>query len=179
MSLEFRMAVREDIPAILDLYAPFIRHTTFTFEYEVPSLEAFTARFDAITKKFPWLVCYDGKTLAGYAYASPAFERAAFSWDADLSVYVSPNYHHRGIGKELYRLLEARLDALGYHNLYALVTGENLGSCRFHELLGYERIATLPKTGFKHGKWLDLYWYAKRLRTTDEHPQAFPPLYTS
>jgi phosphinothricin acetyltransferase len=174
MSLQFRAARREDIPAILALYAPFIQNTTVTFEYEVPSLADFSARFERITERFPWLVCFDGDTLAGYAYASPAFERAAFSWDADLSVYVSPDYHHRGIASELYRRIEGELLRRGYHNLYALITGENLGSCRFHELLGYELIATLPKTGYKHGKWLDLYWYAKRLRGADEHPTEFP-----
>ena len=178
MSLQFRAAAREDISAILALYAPFIQNTTVTFEYEVPSLSAFTERFERITEHFPWLVCYDGETLAGYAYAAPAFERAAFSWDADLSVYVSPAYHHRGVGSELYRLLECELLERGYHNLYALITGENFGSCRFHEQLGYERIATLPKTGFKHGKWLDLYWYAKRLHGVDEHPTQFPSLNT-
>ena len=174
MSLIYRNATHEDIPAILSLYAPFIRNTTFTFEYEVPSLSDFTARFESITKDFPWLVCIDGETLAGYAYASRAFERAAFSWDADLSVYVDPRYHHRGIGKTLYRMLEQDLTERGYHNLYALITGENLGSCRFHELLGYQLIATLPATGFKHGKWLDLYWYGKRLREVSEHPSDFP-----
>ena len=72
-----RMAQAEDIPAILDIYAPYVLNTTATFEYTVPALAEFSARFADITKQFPWLVWEkDGKVL-GYAYASAPFARAA------------------------------------------------------------------------------------------------------
>ena len=51
-----RIATEADIPAILDIYAPYILHTTATFEYTVPSLAEFTARFRRITAQFRWLV---------------------------------------------------------------------------------------------------------------------------
>lgn len=171
--LQFRSATRSDIPDILNIYAPFIKNTTVTFEYEIPSIEEFTARFEKITAEFPWLVCEEDGRIIGYAYASHAFTRAAFRWDADLSVYILPEYQNRGIGKEFYRLLEKELYDLGYHNIYALITGENKKSCRFHQVLGYELLGTLPSTGFKHGTWLDLYWYGKRLREKDA-PSNFP-----
>ena len=171
--LVYRLAERKDIPTILNIYAPYIEKTTFTFEYDVPSIETFTARFDEITAKFPWYVCEDGNTIVGYAYASPAFTRAAFRWDADLSVYISPAYHHCGIGKHFYELLENDLLLMGYHNVYALVTGKNQISRAFHEKLGYTLLGHLPNTGFKFGEWLDLYWYGKRLRDPFP-PSSFP-----
>ena len=174
MSLSFRPATPADIPAILSLYAPFVQNTTVTFEYEVPSLDAFRQRFLRITRNFPWYVCEDAGGVIGYAYADHAFERAAFAWDADLSVYIHPDYHHRGIGSKFYQLLESDLEAKGYHNLYALITGENDKSRLFHEALGFVLLGTLPATGFKHGKWLSLYWYGKRLRPIDEKPTVFP-----
>ena len=174
MNLLYRPALRSDIPAILALYAPFVQNTTVTFEYQVPSLADFTQRFERISHDFPWYVCEDNGQVIGYAYADRAFERAAFSWDADLSVYIHPDYHHRGIGTKFYQLLESDLRKKGYHNLYALITGENLESRRFHEALGFQLLGTLPETGFKHGKWLALYWYGKRLRMASEHPTEFP-----
>lgn len=149
---------------MLAIYAPYVRETTYSFEYVPPTMREFGARFDATVERFPWLVCEAGGRVIGYAYASPAFERAAFQWDADISVYIDPSYHGRGIGSRFYVQIEEKLLSLGFHNVYALVTGENTGSCRFHEALGYTLLATLPKTGFKHGKWLDLFWYGKRLQ---------------
>ena len=64
----------------------------------------------------------------------------------------------------------------GYHNLYALVTGENERSCRFHEHHGYERFGVQKDTGWKHGRWHDVIWYAKRLCPAEDpgpSPKAF------
>ena len=51
-----RMAQREDVPAMLEIYRPYILETAYTFEYTVPSLAEFTHRFDTIHARFPWLV---------------------------------------------------------------------------------------------------------------------------
>ena len=51
-----RVAEERDVVPILDIYAPYVRGTTITFEYEVPTPEAFLARFEGITRDFPWLV---------------------------------------------------------------------------------------------------------------------------
>jgi L-amino acid N-acyltransferase YncA len=51
------MATDNDIPAILNIYTPYIEGTAITFEYAVPSLDEFTNRFHAITSQYPWLVC--------------------------------------------------------------------------------------------------------------------------
>ncbi len=162
--LQFRKATVADLSAMRAIYAPFVTDTTVTFEYTVPTEAEFAARFARITESYPWYVCECNGVLAGYAYADRAFERAAFGWDADLSVYIAPDYQHMGIGKTFYEMLEQELLRLGYHNVYALVTGENQGSCRFHESLGYALLGTLPQTGYKLGRWVDLYWYGKRLQ---------------
>ena len=162
--LQFRLAVQADVPAMLGIYAPYVRETAYSFEYEVPSLENFAGRLNRIGEAFPWIVCEDdsGKIL-GYAYAAPAFERAAYMWDADLSVYIAPEAHHRGIGRTFYALLEDILAQQGYHNIYALVSGSNAPSAAFHRAVGYELMCVMPKTGFKFGAWHDMNWFAKRL----------------
>ena len=51
-----RMAVMEDAPEILAIYEPYIRKTTITFEYEVPTVEAFRQRMAGILGAYPYLV---------------------------------------------------------------------------------------------------------------------------
>ena len=46
--VSFRIATLEDCQAILDIYADYIKNTAITFEYEVPSTEAFRQRMENI-----------------------------------------------------------------------------------------------------------------------------------
>ena len=51
-----RNATAADVPAMLAIYAPYVENSTYTFEYIIPSEEAFLARFREITLQVPWLV---------------------------------------------------------------------------------------------------------------------------
>lgn len=160
-----RPASAADVPAILDIYGPYILTTAYTFEYEVPTLTQFRQRFEAVTAQFPWLVWEEDGRILGYAYADRAFTRAAYQWTADLSVYLRPEARGRGIGKALYRAVEELLRQQGYFAVYGIVTADNEGSCAFHEAMGYRRAALLPDCGWKLGQWHGVVWFEKRLRT--------------
>ena len=168
-----RIATADDVPPILDIYAPYILSSTATFEYTVPTPEDFTRRFQKITAQFPWLVWEEGGRILGYAYASAPYERAAFAWCAEPSVYLRPEARGRGIAAGLYRGLEEILRKQGYQVLYALITEENRESVRFHEKCGYQTRVTFPDCGFKFGRWLGLTWMEKRLKIV-ETPSDFP-----
>jgi len=171
-----RLATREDVRRMLEIYAPYIMKTTITFEYEVPDYETFMARFERISARYPWIVWEEDGRVLGYAYADQAFSRAAYAWDADMSIYLDESARGRGMGSVLYGCLEEMLRRRGYHNLYAIITGENAASIRFHEGRGYERLGTLKSSGYKFGRWLDVYWYGRRLcaeRMPGEAPAPF------
>ncbi len=170
--LIIRPAEERDLPRILEIYAPYILNTTYSFEYNVPTIEAFTERFRRITAFYPWLVAELDGTVVGYAYGSRMFERTSYSWDADTSIYVDEAYHGMHIGTRLYTALEEELRRMGLCNLYAIVTGENERSRAFHEKCGYTEEAKLDHTGYKFGKWLAVYWYVKRIR--DGEPGELP-----
>jgi len=170
-----RNATVQDVPVMLDIYRPYILDTAITFEYEVPTFEEFEARFRNVTERFPWLVWEENGMVLGYAYASPFKTRAAYQWDADLSIYLREDCRGKGIGKALYSELENRLRDLGYHVLYGVVTSANEASCRFHEALGYRPIATFERTGVKFGRWYGITWYEKRIREgVPEHAPMIP-----
>ena len=168
-----RIALESDIPAMLAIYAPFVEHTTVSFEYTVPTREEFTRRFRSVTAQFPWLVWEEDGAVLGYVYATKPFERAGYSWCAEPSIYLHEAARGRGIGKMLYAVLEDILEKQGYCVLYALITGENLPSLEFHKKCGYTSAMVLPDCGYKSGRWLDLYWMEKRLKI-GENPSAFP-----
>lgn len=169
-----RIAEERDIPAILEIYGPYVLNTTITFEYDVPTREEFTRRFRDITRQFPWLVYEEDGEILGYAYASAPYARAAYAWCAEPSVYLKPEARGRGIGRKLYAALEQILDCQGYQVLYALVTQENESSLRFHERCGYRVSVLFPNCGFKFGRWLGVIWMEKRLKSV-EIP-SYPPI---
>ena len=168
-----RIATEADVPEILSIYAPYVEHTTVSFEYTVPTREAFLERFRTVTAQYPWLVWEEEGQILGYAYAAPPYARAGYSWCAEPSVYLRPEARRKGIGKALYAALEELLRCQGYQLLYALVTSENGDSLRFHEALGYTARAQFPDCAFKFGRSLGVTWLEKRLKAV-ESPISFP-----
>ncbi|MCI6589217.1 MAG: N-acetyltransferase family protein [Clostridiales bacterium] len=164
MSARIRFAdPARDAAGILAVYAPYIRETAVTFETEVPALEAFTARVAGFCADFPYLVLEADGELAGYAYAHRQAERAAYAWNAELSIYLAGKWRGKGLGAPLYRLLERLLAMQGYVNLYGVITASNRGSIAMHEKLGYRQIGLHEKTGWKFGQWHDVAWLYKRV----------------
>ncbi len=177
--MAIRIARDADIPAILEIYRPYVENTAVSFEYTAPSLADFTARFHSITAQFPWLVWEEGGELLGYAYAAAPFERAAFSWCAEPSIYLKQGATRRGIGKKLYEALERILARQGYEVLYALITTENPGSIAFHEAQGYRRVGMLENCGIKFSRRVGIVWMEKATVGDDipkEMPKPFPEL---
>ena len=168
-----RIATESDIPAMLEIYAPYVENTTYSFEYDVPCRKTFLQRFYTYTAQFPWLVWEEEGRVLGYAYGSPPFERSAYRWCAEPSIYLHPDAQGKGIAARLYTALEKILALQGYQVLYALITEENTRSIRFHEKMGYQTRMVLPDCGFKHGRWLGLTWMEKRIKIV-ENPSAFP-----
>ena len=98
-----RTARPEDAEALLEIYAPYVLQTAVTFEYDVPSVEEFTARIEQTLKRYPYLVAEVDGAVAGYAYASPFHARAAYGWDTELSIYLQPGLQRHRLGSRLYR----------------------------------------------------------------------------
>src|SRR5580765_2936998 len=97
-----RIAETNDAAAILKIYAPYIENTSFTFETEVPSIDAFKERISAYLQNWPWLVCEINGTIAGYAYGAKYRERVAYQWCVESSVYVHDDFQRTGVAKALY-----------------------------------------------------------------------------
>lgn len=171
--MTIRLLCEKDIPAVLEIYRPYIETSVVTFEYEVPSLLEFTKRVHAIQQEFPWLVCEIGGEVIGYAYASHYHDRAAYFWDCELSVYVKQGVRRQGVGTALYQALLPLLKAQGYYQAYAVIAAPNPQSQLFHQKLGFRSLGIHPKVGFKFGEWRDLDFQVLELREKNQ-PAQFP-----
>ena len=86
--MKIRIASIGDAEAILAVYAPYVRNTAITFEYDVPEIRNFRSRIEETLKNYPYLVAEEDGKIVGYAYAGVLRERAAYQHIAEMSVYV-------------------------------------------------------------------------------------------
>ncbi len=182
-----RAVSEADAEALLAIYAPYVRDTAITFEYEVPSPEGFRRRIRQTLERYPYF-CLEGEEgLAGYAYAAPFRSRKAYQWVAETSVYLAPGARKRGWGRLLCESLEEACRAMGLVSLYACITvpreaGDpfvTADSAEFHAHLGYRELARFPGSGAKFGRWYDTVIMEKVLndrRSGMPEPTWFPQL---
>ena len=168
--LKIRDAQIEDAERLVEIYSYYVLNTAVSFEYKVPSVEEFKDRIIKVKKKFPYLVCEKNGTIVGYVYASAYSEREAYSWTVSTSIYVDKDNRRQGIGSFLYVNLEERLKKLGIKNLLAgaafIETEDEYlthDSPKFHEKMGYTRVAQFKEVGKKFDRWYDLVWQQKKI----------------
>lgn len=171
--MNIRPAREEDLPAMLEIYRPYVEETTASFEYVTPTLAEFRTRFLEHISQFPWLVWEEDSRVLGYAYAGLAYGREAYRWCAEISIYFRRDARGGGRGRQILTVLEEILTRQGYRICYAIITAENQASLRFHEAMGYRTVAELPDCGYKMGRWLGIRYLQKDLNPLGT-PEAFP-----
>lgn len=173
--MHIRFATIEDTEALLNIYQQYI-NTNVTFEYVLPTAQDFSKRIRDIISFYPYLVAVENDRIIGYAYASKAFERAAYDWCADLSIYLDQNYRQHGLGRTLYTLTMEILKLQGFKTTFGIVTGTNNASIAFHTALGFDKVGTFPCNGYKNHTWLDVIWFEKALAPYNDNPEAVKAL---
>ena len=176
MTGKIRFAKEKDAKEILGIYAPYIKKTAISFEYEVPSLSEFSGRIAGIQKKYPWIVYEEEGKILGYAYGGPEYTRAAYQWTVETSVYVSEEARGKGIGTALY---EKILDILKKQNFcvcYVLINDDNEVSVKLHEKLGFRQNGYRKNCGYKFGKWHSIIFFEKQLNEFSVPPKPIIPI---
>lgn len=159
----FRLAKTDDAEKLVEIYAPYVKNTNITFEYEVPTIDEFKQRITKIMSKFPYIVACIGDEIVGYTYASTFRERQAYNWCVETSIYINGKYQGRKIGEILYTKLEAILKLQNITNLVASITYPNPQSIAFHEKFNYKKIAHFTKCGYKQNCWYDMIFMEKMI----------------
>jgi len=167
-----RLAVGEDAPRVLEIYAPIVRETIISFELAAPTGQEMRDRIVSTLEALPWLVYERDAALLGYAYATRHRERLAYQWSVDVSCYVHAEARRGGIGKALYGALFGILRAQGFQNAYAGITLPNEASVRLHEAMGFKPVGVYRGVGYKLGAWRDVGWWHCSLGAAPDEPRA-------
>ncbi|WP_130837714.1 GNAT family N-acetyltransferase [Lachnoclostridium sp. Marseille-P6806] len=166
--LSVRTAVPGDAPRLLEIYAPYVRDTAVSFEYEVPSPEEFRRRIESTLLRYPFLVAEENGRVIGYCCAGVFKNRPAYDYAVETSIYVDPVARRTGAGRALYTALEDALARMGITNLYACIASPEApdkyltrNSIEFHSHLGYRLIGEHLRCGYKFGRWYNMVWMEK------------------
>ena len=166
--MRIRDAVPEDAAKLLAIYAWYVEHTAVTFECKTPTPDEFRRRIERTLVHYPFLLLEDGGAVLGYASAGPFVGRDAYRFSCEMTIYLDHAARGRGYGPMLYTALEERLKAMGILNLYACIgdpieEDETLtrASERFHSRLGYVKLGTFHRCGYKYGRWYNMIWMEK------------------
>ena len=75
--MEIQNVTIEDAEELLNIYAPYVKYTAITFEYDVSSVEEFRQRIVNISDRYPYIKAVDNGQIVGYAYAGCFKDRGA------------------------------------------------------------------------------------------------------
>jgi L-amino acid N-acyltransferase YncA len=164
--LLIRPATEDDATAIAEIYGPYVEETAVSFEETPPTSDEIVARIAKSQSRWQWLVAVSDRDVIGYAYGSQHRERPAYRWSVEVSAYVRPDSHRRGVGSALYNTLFADLAEKGFCNAFAGITLPNDASVGLHTRMGFTPIGVFRSIGWKFGRWHDVAWFQRTLRAT-------------
>lgn len=58
MLIKLRLATPQDADALLEIYAPYVKQTAISFEYDVPGAAEFAERIEQTLQRYPYLLAY-------------------------------------------------------------------------------------------------------------------------
>ena len=167
-----RLATPQDAVRALCVYAPYVRGTAVSFEYDVPTVAEFSERIRAILERGdPFVVAEEGSAVVGYASLRPFVGREAYRHNAETTIYRHMGARGRGVGRALYRALEDEARARDILALEACIGVPREpddpyltdASVRFHSAMGYREVGRFEACGRKFDRWYDMVWMEKRL----------------
>ncbi len=157
MEISIRPAVFSDLDTILEIINHEILNSTAIYEYEPHDFEEQKKWFeDKMEKKLPVIVAEFETIPIGFATYGTFRDKIGFQYTVEHSVYVTPEFIGKGVGKALLGELIQRAKQQGYHVMIGTIDAKNSGSISFHEKFGFKVVGTLREVGYKFDHWLDI-----------------------
>ena len=160
-----RNAIRDDLPQILAIYNDVIATSTAIYADRPASLVDRAEWFEARLKRnYPVLVAFEGEEALGFStFGDWRGAWSGYRHTVEHSVHVSAVSRGGGVGSRLVEALFPLAQSMNMHVMIGAIDAANEGSLRFHERLGFQRVAHFKEVGHKFGRWLDLVFMQRFL----------------
>jgi L-amino acid N-acyltransferase YncA len=160
-----RDAAKDDLPQILTIYNDVVATSTAVYADRPATLEERTQWFEARkARSYPVLVAVEGDRVLGFSsFGDWRGAWSGYRHTVEHSVHVAAKSRGGGIGGRLVEALFPLAAAMNMHVMIGGIDAANQGSLRFHERLGFQRVAHFRQVGHKFGRWLDLVFVQRFL----------------
>ena len=164
MSFTHRLATRDDLARIVEIYNATIPSRRATADTEPVSVESRVRWFEEHSPGFRplWVVEVDGRIAAWLSFSS-FYGRPAYNKTAELSVYVDAARRKLGLGSYLLAQAISHAPALELDTLLGFIFGHNQPSLSLFEKHGFERWGELPRVALLDGVERDLLILGRRV----------------
>ncbi len=174
--MRIELAREDDLPRIVELSNRAAAETTANFALAPEPVDDWIASWRRTREFHPWLVARSSAGVLGFARSGPHRPRGAYAWIAEMSVYIDPAHHGRGIGGALYGVLIPLLRAQGYVTLLAGITAGHTASEKLHQRQGFHHCGTFHRAGWKFDGWHDVGYWELDLRPGPQPPAPVKPV---
>ena len=156
-----RQAIKEDIPAINGILNYAAMNTNYNLSTKPRSEHDAVKWFEGHQNDgYPVVVAELRGQVIGWASLSRFREYSGYNTTAEVSIYVSVNHRHKGVGTTLLTTLITMARGK-YHCLVAVVTDNNWASLALHTRCGFIANTTFREIGYKNNTFIDITFMTK------------------
>jgi phosphinothricin acetyltransferase len=153
-----RPMMEADADAVLAIYQAGMDGGNASFDAAAPTWDAFD-RGRLPAHRF---VAATDEGVQGWIAVSPTSYRECYAGVVEVSVYVAPSAHGRGIGARLLDALITSTEQAGIWTIQAGIFPENVASLRLHERAGFRVVGVRERIGRHNGRWRDVILLERR-----------------
>ncbi len=151
----------KDIVAIYNTTISTRQSTADTAEVSVESrLEWFKQH---TPQKRPLLVHEENGKVVGWVSFQSFYGRPAYKHTAEISIYISPEYRKKGLGRLLLAQSLEKTEKLLIKNVVCFIFSHNIPSLKLFKSFGFEEWGKLPNVAEMDGKEYSLSIIGKRI----------------
>ena len=165
-----RLATRDDLPVIVDIYNSTVASREVTADTEPITVQSREQWFaDHTPDRRPlWVIHAADDTgekpeVLGWLSYSNFYGRPASSGTAEVSIYIAERARGRGIGRYCLELAMAFAPEVKVHTLLGFIFGHNAPSLALFRKYGFETWANFPRVANLDGIERDLFILGKRV----------------
>ncbi len=162
--LTIRDAKNADLPAIVEIYNTSISGRMATADLEPVTVSSRIEWLDSHTpdRRPVWVLVLDNRVTAWLSFRS-FYGREAYRHTAEVSVYVSPDYHRQQLGNRLLTRAIATASSLDLKTLVAFIFAHNLPSVNLFKKHGFQQWGYLPQIAELDGIERDLVIFGRQI----------------